>query len=133
MFAAHTPAVLGRRMGAVLAATSAGLHAAMLGHAGTAVGAVLMAAMAAACLYCAYELWRRGTLRVWLTVGLMNLAMIALHLPAPLHHHGPGSAAGSPSLLGLATLIAGAEVALAAAVLVYRTRGRAAELSSAPV
>ena len=68
---------------------------AMLGHASNVVAAGLFAAMIVACLYCARELWRDGTERAWVVVALMNLAMIALHLPAPGHHHGaaPRSAA----------------------------------------
>ena len=52
----------------------------------------LLATMIVACLYCARELWRDGTERAWVVVALMNLAMIALHLPAPAHHHGATSA-----------------------------------------
>ena len=80
--------VVGRRACAVLATGSAGLHAVLLGHATNLVAAGLLAVMIAACLYCAYELWHDGTLRAWVVVALMNLAMVALHLPAPAHHHG---------------------------------------------
>ena len=85
---AATPAILGRRACAALALTSAGLHAAMLGHASNVVAGALLAAMIVACVYCARDLWLRGTLRAWCVVGLMNIAMIALHLPMPAHHHG---------------------------------------------
>ncbi|HXL60177.1 MAG TPA: hypothetical protein VN959_05815, partial [Mycobacterium sp.] len=74
--------VFGRRACAVLALSSAGLHAAMLGHASNVVAGLLLAAMIAACVYCARDLWLRGTLRAWCVVGLMNIAMIAVHLPA---------------------------------------------------
>ena len=53
-------AVLGRRLCAVLAVMSAMLHLAMLGHAGNAALTVGITAMALACLYCGYELWRVG-------------------------------------------------------------------------
>ncbi len=129
MFTVATPATLGRRTCAVLAAASAGLHAAMLGHASNVVVGGLLAGMIVACVYCARDLWLRGTLRAWCVVGLMNIAMIAVHLPAPSHHHGLHAAtAGQQStLMGLATAVAAVEVAAAAAVLWFRTR-RGAQL-----
>jgi NADH:ubiquinone oxidoreductase subunit K len=129
MFAAS--AVVGRRACAALALSSAGLHAAFLGHASNAVAGVLLAAMIVACVYCARDLWQRGTLRAWCVVGLMNIAMIAVHLPAPAHHHGVPAASGQPTtLMGLATTIAAIEVAVAIAVLYYRTRGNEALVRS---
>jgi NADH:ubiquinone oxidoreductase subunit K len=87
-----------------------------------------------ACVYCARDLWLRGTLRAWCIVGLMNIAMIAVHLPAPSHHHGmhvamPGQ---QTMLMGLATAIAAVEVTVAIAVLYYRTRGNAQLVSGKP-
>lgn len=122
-----TSATLGRRACAVLALSSAGLHAAMLGHASNVVAGALLAAMIVACVYCARDLWLRGTLRAWCVVGLMNIAMIAVHTPMPAHHHGmPGAAAGPQStLMGLATTIAVIEVAVAIAVLYHRSRRNA--------
>ena len=133
MFTAMS-ATVGRRACAVLALSSAGLHAAMLGHVSNAVAGVLLAAMIVACVYCARDLWLRGTLRAWCVVGLMNIAMIAVHLPAPSHHHGmhvamPGQ---QTTLMGLATAIAAVEVAVAMAVLYYRTRGNAQLVSGKP-
>ena len=126
--------VFGRRACAVLALSSAGLHAAMLGHASNVVAGLLLAAMIAACAYCARDLWLRGTLRAWCVVGLMNIAMIAVHLPAPSHHHGmqmamPGQ---QSTLMGLATGVAAVEVVVAMAVLCYRTRGNAQLVSGKP-
>ncbi|WP_372507893.1 hypothetical protein [Mycobacterium barrassiae] len=121
---------MARRACATLAATSATLHAAMLGHASSVVAAGLLATMIAACLYCARELWRDGTARAWVIVALMNLAMIALHLPAPAHHHGAPSAAAPPStLMAVATLLALTEVAAAAAALYVGSRGQLARLA----
>jgi NADH:ubiquinone oxidoreductase subunit K len=120
---APTPAVFGRRACAALALSSAALHAAMLGHASNIVAGGLLAAMIVACVYCARDLWLRGTLQAWCVVGLMNIAMIAVHLPAPAHHHAVHAATGQHStLMGLATTIAVIEVAVAIAVLYYRTR-----------
>jgi NADH:ubiquinone oxidoreductase subunit K len=125
--------VLGRRACAALALSSAGLHAAMLGHASNVVLGVLLAGMIVACVYCARDLWLRGTLRAWCVVGLMNIAMIAVHLPAPTHHHGMHAAASQHStLMGLATAIAAVEVTVAIAVLYYRTRGNAQLVTGRP-
>jgi hypothetical protein len=123
--------VLGRRACAALALGSAGLHAATLGDASNVVAGVLLAAMVVACVYCARDLWMRGTLRAWCVVGLMNIAMIAVHMPMPAHHHGMHTAMGQQStLMGLATAIAGVEAATAMAVLYFRTRGHAQQLIS---
>ena len=125
--------VLGRRVCAALALSSAGLHAAMLGHASNVVAGGLLVAMIVACVYCASDLWLRGTLRAWCLVGLMNIAMIAVHLPMPAHHHGVHTVAGHQStLMGLATAIAAVEVAAAIAVLYYRTRGQARLITGRP-
>jgi hypothetical protein len=127
-------AVFGRRACAALAVSSAALHAAMLGHASNVVLGGLLAAMIAACVYCARDLWLRGTLRAWCVVGLMNLAMIAVHLPAPAHHHGvPAAAVQQSTLMGLATTIAAIEVTVAIAVLYCRTRGNAQLVTDTPV
>ena len=120
-------AVFGRRACAALAACSAVLHGVSLVHGTSLAATVLMAAMLAACLYCARDLWVRGTLRAWVLVALMNLAMIAVHVPAsPPHHHGGGVTAVTPvphsTVMTLATALAAVEVILAAAVVFYRTR-----------
>jgi hypothetical protein len=121
-----TSVTLGRRACAALALSSAGLHAAMLGHASNVVAGGLLAAMIVACVYCARDLWLRGTLRAWCVVGLMNIAIIAVHLPMPAHHHGMHATMGPQStLMGLATSIAAVEIIAAMAVLYYRTRRHA--------
>jgi NADH:ubiquinone oxidoreductase subunit K len=120
---AAASALLGRRACAALALSSACLHAAMLGHAPNVVAGALLTAMIVACVYCARDLWLRGSLQAWCVVGLMNIAMIAVHLPAPAHHHGMHATADQQAtLMGLATTIAAVEVAVAIAVLYYRTR-----------
>src|SRR3979411_1428458 len=112
-------AVIGRRTCAALAVSSAGLHAAMLGHASNIVAGVLLAAMILACAYCARDLGLRGTLRAWGVVGRTNIAMVAVHLPAPSHHHGmqAASAGQETTLMSLATAVAAVEVVVAMAVL----------------
>jgi hypothetical protein len=120
---ARAAAVTGvaRRVGAGLAVGSAVLHALTVGG-GTAM-VVVMSAMVLACLYCAYELWTRDTLRSWVLVALMNLAMIAVHLPlATGHHHGAAVRASGPTTMTAATAVAALEVVVAVAVLFGRTR-----------
>jgi hypothetical protein len=106
----------------------------MLGHTSGVITAGLLATMIAACLYCARELWRDGTARAWVVVALMNIAMIALHLPAPAHHHGAPNTEAPPSstLMTMATLLALAEVTAAAAALYVGSRGRMIRLSDTP-
>jgi hypothetical protein len=114
-------ALVARRTAAVLAASSAVLHAVMLGHAGSAALAVLIAGMVGACLYCARELWLSGTSRAWL--------MVAVHLPMSGSHHLAHAVtegvAAQPTIMTLATTLSMVEVVIAVAVLCYRTRGTA--------
>lgn len=126
--------VVGRRACAALALGSATLHAAMLGHASTVVSGALLAAMVVACVYCARDLWLQGTLRAWCVLGLMNIAMIAVHMPMPAHHHGmsPGTMGEPSTLMGWATAIAAVEVFVALAVLYYRTRRHAQLITGTP-
>lgn len=122
---------IGRRVCAVAAAGSAVLHGfalvPALGHPPSRAAAVLMVAMVAACLYCASDLWTRGTVRAWILVASMNLVMVALHAPtAPTPHHGGGLPATSPAHLSmvmtLATGLAVVEVVVAATVVFWCTR-----------
>ena len=125
-------ALVARRGAAALAASSAVLHAVMLGHAGAPALAVLIAGMVVACLYCARELWLSGTSRAWCLVAVMNLAMVAVHLPMSGAHHVTHAvvAAGArqPTVMTVATVLSMIEVVIAVAVLCYRTRGHRAEL-----
>ncbi len=104
----------------------------MLGHASSMIAAGLLATMIAACLYCAGELWRDGTTRAWVVVALMNLAMIAFHLPAAAHHHGAASAQAPPpsTLMAVATLLALTETIAAATALYIGARGHASNPAS---
>lgn len=109
------------RAGALLAVGSAVLHGASLGPANPAVAA-LTVAMLVGCLYCAYELLTRDTVRSWVLVAVMNLVMIGVHLPMTgAHHHGGGPAAAATPMQ-LATVVAIVEVLFAATVLFVRTR-----------
>jgi hypothetical protein len=128
--------VVGRRACAALAACSAVLHGFSLGHTTSAWAITLILSMLTACLFCARELWIRDTLRAWVVVALMNLAMIAIHAPAAAAHHHGG--AGShvevhhSTVMTLATVLAMVEVVAAAAVLYHRARG-SRDLSYPPV
>jgi hypothetical protein len=119
--------MLGRRIYAASAVCSAVLHGISLGHVSNAMAALLMMVMVIGCLYCARDIWLRGTVRAWVLVASMNLAMIAIHLPMSFtHHHGGGIGAASPmpdsTAMTLATALAVLEVTVAAVVLFARTR-----------
>lgn len=120
--------MLGRRCYAVTALCSVVLHGILLGHATNPVIALLTVTMMLACLYCARDIWLRGTVRSWVLVAAMNLAMIAVHLPmSSAHHHGGSLDSAAPlpeaSAMTLATSLAVVEVVIAAAVLWFRTQG----------
>lgn len=120
-------AVCGRRLCAAVAAGSAVLHAMMVGHAGSPALVVLIVAMAGACLFCAYEMWRACGPRTWAVVAVMNLGMIAVHWSMPVHHHGtPVMLVDQPmpALMGLATAVSLIEAVVAASVLYAITRRR---------
>ena len=111
------------RAGAALAIGSAVLHGLSLGGGHPVVVTILVLGMAAACLYCAADLWTHGTQRAWVLVAVMNLAMIGVHLPLSAHHHGAiGAAAPTSDLMAAATLLAVVEVILATVVLSVRSR-----------
>ena len=129
------PTVAGRRVCALLAASSAALHGAMVGDARSAVMAVIVVGMALTCLYCAKELWAAGSPRVWCIVAVMNLGMVAMHLSMPGHHHGQAvgaaPAAATSTLMTVATSIAILEAVIATVVLWVQTRSRASSLALA--
>ena len=113
-------AIYGQRLCAVAAAGSAVLHAMMIIHTDSPVAAGLIIAMAAACLFCAYELWRACGPRTWAVVAVMNLAMVAAHWSMPAHHHGTAVTPAHPPmppLMGWATAVSLTEAVIAAAVL----------------
>lgn len=130
-----TPPVVGRRVCAVLAASSAALHAVMVGDVGSAVVAILVVGMAVACLYCAKELWTAGSPRVWCIVAVMNLGMVSMHWSLPGHHHGQAISdapvAATSTLMAVATSIAIIEAVVATVVLWVQSRSRASSLALA--
>jgi hypothetical protein len=123
--------VLGQRVCALLAAASAGMHAIMAAsHGAMAIQAV---AMAAVCLRCAWELWTAPTIRTWVVVATMNIAMVAVHLP-PLgaHQHGltgPIVVQGhSDPFMALTIGFSAVEIVAATTVLERSTKRRAQRL-----
>ena len=54
--------MLGRRVYAACAVCSAVLHGISLGHVSNVMAALLMMVMVIGCLYCARDIWLRGTL-----------------------------------------------------------------------
>ncbi len=121
-------AVVGRRACALLAACSAVLHGITITHADTPAAAVLMTGMAAACLYCARDLWMQSALRTWVLVAVMNIAMIAVHTPfASGHQHGGGAVVVAlpmhhSTVMTMATALAVVEAVIATAVVYQRSR-----------
>ncbi|WP_236694210.1 hypothetical protein [Mycolicibacterium obuense] len=111
---------------AALAVASAVLHGGAALGMGSPWLVALTAAMVAGCLYCGWELMTRDSVRAWLLVALMNLAMIAMHLRLPAGHHSAGQPDGAHGAGGHAlhpaTVVAAVEVVLAAAVLFARSR-----------
>ena len=134
MFSDRTPALRTPRSMVSCAAFSAGLHGLMVGETGNLVVGGIVLAMAAACLYCARELWVGSTVRAWCLVALMNLGMIAIHWSAPGCHYGASLAsavtpAAPSALMTAATSVAAVEAAIATVVLYCVTRVRAAQLA----
>ena len=114
--AVRTGALALGRTAAVLALCSALVHLLLL-DAGS-LGSVVMVGMAAACLPCAWHLWRSPTGSVWRVTAGVDAAMLVLHvqlLGAGEHMHHTG--APSPLMwLGLA-LVSGQLVLAGAAAL----------------
>jgi hypothetical protein len=120
--------VVGRRACALLAACSAVLHGITISHTETPAATVLMAGMAAACLYCARDLWMQSALRTWVLVAVMNILMIAVHTPSTSGHQHGGEAvvAAIPmhhsTVMTLATAVAAVEAVIATGVVYRRSR-----------
>ena len=107
------------RTAAVLALCSALVHLLLL-DAGS-LGSVVMVGMAAACLPCAWHLWRSPTGPVWRVTAAVDAAMLVLHtqmLAAPQEHAHHGSQVSGLMWLGLG--LVGAQLALAGVAAVRR-------------
>jgi hypothetical protein len=103
------------RAAAVLAIASAGVHLLLVNS--SSLGTAVMAAMALACLPCAWHLWRSPSGAVWAMTAGVDAGMLAVHAPmlATPSHHGVGTPT-SLMWLGVALVIAQLVLAAAAAV-----------------
>jgi hypothetical protein len=110
------------RTAAVLAVASAGVH--LLLASSSSLGTTVMAAMALACLPCAWHLWHSPNGEVWALTAGVDAGMLAIHAPmlaaSPAHAH---HAAGSPtSLMWLGIGLVVTQLALAAVAAVAAVR-----------
>ena len=106
------------RAAAVLALCSALVHLLLL-DAGS-MGSVVMVGMAAACLPCAWHLWRSPTGSVWRVTAGVDAAMLVLHvqlLGSGEHMHG---AAAPSSLMWLGLALVSGQLVLAGAAALRR-------------
>ena len=109
------------RAAAGLALASALVHVLLL-DAGS-LGSVLMVGMAAACLPCAWHLWRSPSASVWRVTALVDATMLVLHLQmlgGSSSHAGMHSAPAPASLMWLGMALVGGQLALAAAAALRR-------------
>jgi hypothetical protein len=93
------------RAAAVLALTSAAVHLLVLD--GSALGSLVMAVMALACLPCAWHLWRAPTAATWGLTAALDAGMLALHaqlMAAPSSGHDTGHSPGRLMWLGVCLL-----------------------------
>jgi len=90
------------RVAAVLAVSAALVHLLLVDG---SLGSVAMVLMAAACLPCAWHLWRSPTASVWRFTALVDAAMLVLHAQllggSPGHGHAAGTPQGGLMWLGL--------------------------------
>ena len=66
------------RVAAVAALGSAAVHLVLLD--GSSLSSVVMVLLAAACLPCAWHLWRSPTASVWRSTALVDAVMLVVHL-----------------------------------------------------
>ena len=112
------------RAAAVAALCSAAVHLLLLDS--SSLGSLVMLGMAAACLPCAWHLWRHPVAGVWGFTALVDTAMLVLHLQmqgGPVMDM-PGMHSGPPPVTWLAVALVGLQLGLAgAAVLGARVPG----------
>lgn len=89
----------------MLALASAAVHLPLLYA--SSFDSLVMLLMAAACLPCAWHLWRSPSASVWRFTAVADAAMLALHLQMPggsgheMAGMDPGGPAGGPMWFGL--------------------------------
>jgi hypothetical protein len=110
------------RVAAALALASALVHLLLLDAA--SLGSLVMVLMAAACLPCAWHLWRSPSASVWGFTALVDGAMLVLHaqmLSAPsMDMPGMSHAGSAGGLMWLGLALVGSQLALAAEATVRR-------------
>jgi hypothetical protein len=109
------------RIAAALSLASAAVHLLLL-DAGS-LGSVAMVGMAAACLPCAWHLWRSPTGAVWRLTALVDAAMLVLHaqmLGTPDPMAGMAHAGEPGGLMWLGLGLVSAQLALAGVAAVRR-------------
>lgn len=117
------------RCAAALAVTTAFLHLRM--GIGSALG-VVVAAMAVVCLLCAADLWRSTSNRPWVIMATSSAVMLLAHASGPTGHH-QAIVTDRVSDVSAASILAAAELALAAVVVFLRTRRIPPELLHYPL
>jgi hypothetical protein len=117
------------RAAAGLAGASAVVHLLQVG-AGS-LGALVMAAMALACLPCAWHLWRAPTPSVWGLTAAIDGGMLLLHATLVAQHpaHHEGAVAGGLMWPGLVLIAAQLALAGVAALRSWQPAQRAAASS----
>ncbi|MGY1748814.1 hypothetical protein [Modestobacter sp. SYSU DS0511] len=109
------------RVAAGLAVGSAAVHLLLVDG---SLGSLVMVLMAAACLPCAWHLWRSPTGSVWRFTALVDAAMLVLHaqmLGGSGGHQHAHHTAGPGALMWLGLGLVGAQLVLAAAAAVRRS------------
>jgi hypothetical protein len=103
------------RSAAALAAASAVVH--LLQVTTDSLGALVMAAMALACLPCARHLWRSPTRSTWGVTAALDAGMLTVHgqMLAVTHHH-----TATPSLMWLGLALVGGQLFLAGVAVLRR-------------
>jgi hypothetical protein len=107
------------RVAALAAVASAAVHLALLDA--SSLASLLMVAMAAVCLPCAWHLWRSPTAAVWRMTATVDAVMLVVHAQmlgdrAPAHAHG-----GHPGqLMWLGLGLVAVQLVLAGAAAVRR-------------
>ncbi len=115
--------VAGPRRGLAAARSTAGLvlasaliHLLLLDT--SSLGVLAMAAMALACLPCAWHLWRSPTAGVWAVAATMDATMLVLHVQmvsAPDAAHQHAGAAGRAALVWLGAALVVTQLLVAGA------------------
>ena len=108
------------RVAAVAALGSAAVHLVLLD--GSSLSSVVMVLLAAACLPCAWHLWRSPTASVWRSTALVDAVMLVVHLqmlgePAM---DMPGMSSGPDPAMWLGLGLVAAQLSLAGAAALRR-------------